>query len=213
MTKDATTIVEGQGDSEQIKGRVGQLKAEIENTDSDYDRGAAERLAKLAGGVALIKVGAATEVELGKKHRIEDAVSATRAAIEEGTVAGGGVALIQAEEAIDVDALGLAGDEATGALIVRRSLQEPAKLIAGGAGFEGRRGGAHPRGVGCFGLQRRHRQVGRPPGWPESSTPPRSPGPPCRMPRRSRGSCCTTECAIAEKSEGDRGAGEYGHME
>src|SRR6266508_2420810 len=139
VTKDATTIVGGQGDSEQIKGRVGQLKAEIENTDSDYDREKLqERLAKLAGGVALIKVGAATEVELKeKKHRIEDAVSAMRAAIEEGTVAGGGVALIRAEEAIDVDALGLAGDEATGALIVRRSLQEPARLIAGNAGFEG----------------------------------------------------------------------------
>ncbi len=139
VTKDDTTIVEGQGDPERIKGRVNQLKAEIEKTDSDYDREKLqERLAKLAGGVALIKVGAATEVELKeKKHRIEDAVSATRAAIEEGTVAGGGVALIRAEEAIDVDSLGLAGDEATGALIVRRSLQEPARLIAGNAGFEG----------------------------------------------------------------------------
>src|SRR6266487_3576382 len=139
ITKDDTTIVEGQGDPERIKGRIGQLKAEIEKTDSDYDREKLqERLAKLAGGVALIKVGAATEVELKeKKHRIEDAVSATRAAIEEGTVAGGGVALIRAEEAIEVDALGLSGDEATGALIVRRSLQEPARLIAGNAGFEG----------------------------------------------------------------------------
>src|SRR6266576_726028 len=139
VTKDDTTIVEGQGDPEKIKGRVGQLKAEIEKTDSDYDREKLqERLAKLAGGVALIKVGAATEVELKeKKHRIEDAVSATKAAVEEGIVAGGGVALIRAEEAVDIDALGLSGDEATGAMIVRRSLQEPAKLIAANAGFEG----------------------------------------------------------------------------
>src|SRR5207249_10022085 len=139
VTKDDTTIVEGQGDPERIKGRVGQLKAEIEKTDSDYDREKLqERLAKLAGGVALIKVGAATEVELKeKKHRIEDAVSATRAAIEEGTVAGGGAALIRAEEEVDVDSLGLSGDEATGAMIVRHALQEPARLIAGNAGFEG----------------------------------------------------------------------------
>jgi chaperonin GroEL len=139
VTKDDTTIVEGQGDAEQITGRINQIKAEIEKTDSDYDREKLqERLAKLSGGVALIKVGAATEVELKeKKHRIEDAVSATRAAIEEGTVPGGGVALIRAEEAVDVDALGLSGDEATGAIIVRRSLQEPARLIAANAGFEG----------------------------------------------------------------------------
>jgi chaperonin GroEL len=139
VTKDDTTIVEGQGDPERIKGRVTQLKAEIEKTDSDYDgEKLQERLAKLSGGVAVIRVGAATEVELKeKKHRIEDAVSATRAAIEEGTVPGGGVALIRAEEAIDVDSLGLSGDEATGAMIVRRSLQEPARLLAGNAGFEG----------------------------------------------------------------------------
>jgi chaperonin GroEL len=139
VTKEDTTIVEGQGDPEQIKGRINQIKAEIEKTDSDYDREKLqERLAKLAGGVAVIKVGAATEVELKeKKHRIEDAVSATRAAIEEGTVPGGGVALIRAEESIDVDNLGLSGDEATGATIVRRSLEEPAKLIADNAGFEG----------------------------------------------------------------------------
>ncbi len=139
VTKDDTTIVEGRGDTEKIEGRIGQIKAEIDKTDSDYDREKLqERLAKLSGGVSVIKVGAATEVELKeKKHRIEDAVSATRAAIEEGTVAGGGVALIRAEEAIDVDSLGLSGDEATGALVVRRSLQEPAKLIADNAGFEG----------------------------------------------------------------------------
>ena len=139
VTKDDTTIVEGQGISEDIKGRIAQIKAEIERTDSDWDREKLqERLAKLSGGVALIKVGAATEVELKeKKHRIEDAVSATRAAIEEGVVPGGGVALIRAEEAIDTGALGLDGDEATGALIVRRALQEPARLIAQNAGFEG----------------------------------------------------------------------------
>jgi chaperonin GroEL len=139
VTKDDTTIVEGQGDSEEIKGRINQIKAEIERTDSDWDREKLqERLAKLAGGVALIKVGAATEVELKeKKHRIEDAVSATRAAIEEGVVAGGGVALIRAEEAVDPAALGLDGDEATGATIVKRALAEPARLIAENAGYEG----------------------------------------------------------------------------
>ena len=139
ITKDDTTIVEGQGAAEDIKGRIGQIKGEIERTDSDWDREKLqERLAKLAGGVALIKVGAATEVELKeKKHRIEDAVSATRAAIEEGIVPGGGVTLIRAEKAIDVDALGLTGDEATGATIVRRSLAEPARLIADNAGYEG----------------------------------------------------------------------------
>jgi len=139
VTKDETTIVEGGGDPEDIKGRINQIKAEIERTDSDWDREKLqERLAKLAGGVALIKVGAATEVELKeKKHRIEDAVSATRAAIEEGLVPGGGVALIRAEEAIDPDALGLSSDEATGAMIVRTALAAPAALIAKNAGYEG----------------------------------------------------------------------------
>src|SRR5205807_3217338 len=139
ITKEDTTGVEGQGDPEDIKGRINQIKGEIERTDSDWDREKLqERLAKLAGGVALIKVGAATEVELKeKKHRIEDAVSATRAAIEEGIVPGGGVALIRAEEAVDTAKLGLSGDEATGALIVRHALQEPARLIAENAGYEG----------------------------------------------------------------------------
>ena len=139
VTKDDTTLVEGQGSGEDIKGRINQIKAEIERTDSDWDREKLqERLAKLSGGVALIKVGAATEVELKeKKHRIEDAVSATRAAIEEGIVPGGGVALIRAEEAVDVGALGLDGDEATGALIVKHALSDPARLIAENAGFEG----------------------------------------------------------------------------
>jgi chaperonin GroEL len=139
VTKDDTTIVEGLGKPEDVKGRINQIKAEIERSDSDWDREKLqERLAKLAGGVAVIKVGAATEVELKeKKHRIEDAVSATRAAIEEGIVPGGGVALIRAEEAVDVGALGLGGDEGTGALIVRHALQEPARLIAENAGFQG----------------------------------------------------------------------------
>ncbi|HEX9236342.1 MAG TPA: chaperonin GroEL [Actinomycetota bacterium] len=139
VTKDDTTIVEGEGDADDIKGRINQIKAEIERTDSDWDKEKLqERLAKLAGGVAVIKVGAATEIELKeKKHRIEDAVSATRAAIEEGIVCGGGVALIRAEESIDVDALGLEGDEATGAMIVRHALSEPARLIADNAGVTG----------------------------------------------------------------------------
>jgi chaperonin GroEL len=137
VTKDDTTIVEGQGNEEEIKGRINQIKAEIERTDSDWDREKLqERLAKLAGGVALIKVGAATEVELKeKKHRIEDAVSATKAAVEEGIVSGGGVALIRAEESLGK--LDLTGDEATGAKIVADSLSEPARLIASNAGFEG----------------------------------------------------------------------------
>jgi chaperonin GroEL len=137
VTKDDTTIVEGAGDDAQIKGRISQIKTEIENTDSDWDKEKLqERLAKLAGGVALIKVGAATEVELKeKKHRIEDAVSATRAAVEEGIVAGGGVTLVRVEESLS--GLQLEGDEATGAQIVRRALSEPARLIAENAGFEG----------------------------------------------------------------------------
>ncbi len=137
VAKDTTTIVEGQGDPDEIKGRINQIKGEIDKTDSDWDREKLqERLAKMAGGVALIKVGAATEVELKeKKHRIEDAVSATKAAVEEGIVSGGGVALIRAESALDK--LDLAGDEATGARIVRDSLADPARLIADNAGFEG----------------------------------------------------------------------------
>jgi chaperonin GroEL len=139
VTKDDTTIVEGAGSEDEIKGRINQIKAEIEKTDSDWDREKLqERLAKLSGGVALIKVGAATEVELKeKKHRIEDALSATRAAVEEGIVPGGGVALVRAEDAVDPGNLGLDGDEATGALIVRRALAEPSRLIADNAGYEG----------------------------------------------------------------------------
>jgi chaperonin GroEL len=137
VTKDETTIVEGGGKEEDIKGRINQIKSEIEKTDSDYDREKLqERLAKLSGGVAVIKVGAATEVELKeKKHRIEDAVQSTKAAVEEGIVAGGGVALLNAQSALDkVD---LEGDELTGATIVRRALEEPVKQIAFNAGLEG----------------------------------------------------------------------------
>jgi chaperonin GroEL len=215
VTKDDTTIVEGQGDAERIKGRISQLKAEVEKTDSDYDREKLqERLAKLSGGVALIKVGAATEVELKeKKHRIEDAVSATRAAIEEGTVPGGGVALIRAEEAIDVDALGLTGDEATGALIVRRSLHEPARLIAGNAGFEGAvvveriRGESDAMGfnaaTGAWGDLRTAGII--------------DPAKVTRSALQNAASIAalvlTTECAIAEKATDDgQGAGDYGQM-
>jgi chaperonin GroEL len=137
VTKDTTTIVEGQGSEDEVAGRINQIKAEIDKTDSDWDREKLqERLAKLSGGVAVIKVGAATEVELKeKKHRIEDAVSATRAAVEEGIVAGGGVTLIRAEAALEK--LDLDGDEATGAKIVRDALSEPARRIAQNAGYEG----------------------------------------------------------------------------
>jgi chaperonin GroEL len=139
VTKDETTIVEGGGKESDIKGRINQIKTEIENTDSDYDREKLqERLAKLSGGVAVIKVGAATEVELKeKKHRIEDAVSTTKAAIEEGVVPGGGVALLRAQTAILEGAEKLEGDEATGARIVGKAVEEPLKQIAVNAGLEG----------------------------------------------------------------------------
>src|SRR6516164_4397207 len=139
ITKDETTIVEGAGSESDIKGRINQIKTEIENTDSDYDREKLqERLAKLSGGVAVIKVGAATEVELKeKKHRIEDAVSTTKAAIEEGVVPGGGVALLRAQTAVLEGAEKLEGDEATGARIVARAVEEPLKQIAVNAGLEG----------------------------------------------------------------------------
>lgn len=138
VTKDNTTIVEGGGDAAEVAGRVNQIKAEVEATDSDWDREKLqERLAKLAGGVCVVKVGAATEVELKeKKHRIEDAVSATRAAIEEGIVAGGGSALIHAAAALDGD-LGLTGDEAVGVRIVRKSVDEPLRWIAENGGENG----------------------------------------------------------------------------
>ena len=139
VTKDETTIVEGAGTEEEIKGRVAQIKAEIENTDSDYDREKLqERLAKLSGGVAVIKVGAATEVELKeKKHRIEDAVSTTKAAIEEGVVPGGGVALLRSQATILTLADSLSGDEATGARMVAKAVEAPLNQIAVNAGLEG----------------------------------------------------------------------------
>jgi len=139
ITKDDTTIVEGAGSSDEVKGRIAQIKREIEDTDSDWDREKLqERLAKLAGGVAVVRVGAATEVELKeKKHRIEDALSATRAAIEEGIVAGGGTALVRSRQSLSKLIESLTGDEATGARIVYRALEEPLKWIALNAGLEG----------------------------------------------------------------------------
>ncbi len=139
ITKDETTIVDGAGAEADIKGRISQIKAEIDNTDSDYDREKLqERLAKLTGGVAVLKVGAATEVELKeKKHRIEDAVSTTKAAIEEGVVPGGGVALVRSIGAVEAVAAALVGDEATGARIVAKSLSAPLRQIAENAGMEG----------------------------------------------------------------------------
>jgi chaperonin GroEL len=138
VTKDETTIVEGAGDADQIAGRVSQIRTEIDNSDSDYDREKLqERLAKLAGGVAVIKAGAATEVELKeRKHRIEDAVRNAKAAVEEGIVPGGGVALIQAAQ-LAFEKLELEGDEATGAAIVKVAVEAPVKQIAVNAGLEG----------------------------------------------------------------------------
>jgi chaperonin GroEL len=137
VDKDTTTIIDGAGDSEAIKSRIKQLKQEIENTDSDFDREKLqERLAKLAGGVAVVKVGAATETEMKeKKHRVEDALQAARAALEEGVVPGGGVALLNTVEAIKLDSY--EGDERTGASIVVRSLEEPIRQLADNAGLEG----------------------------------------------------------------------------
>jgi chaperonin GroEL len=137
VDKDSTTIIDGAGDAEGIKARIKQLKAEIETTDSDFDREKLqERLAKLSGGVAVIKVGAATETEMKeKKHRVEDAVQATRAALEEGIVPGGGVALLNAVESINLEEL--EGDEKTGAKIIRRALEEPVRQLAHNAGLEG----------------------------------------------------------------------------
>ena len=137
VSKDDTTIIDGGGDADQIKGRIKQIKSEVENTDSDFDREKLqERLAKLAGGVAVVKVGAATETEMKeKKHRVEDALQATRAALEEGIVPGGGVALLNAQAAVDLDAYS-DDDERTGASIIRRSLEEPIRQIAENSGFE-----------------------------------------------------------------------------
>lgn len=138
VAKDNTTVIDGAGDAEAIKGRIKQIKSEIETTDSDFDREKLqERLAKLSGGVAVVKVGAATETEMKeKKHRVEDALQATRAALEEGIVPGGGVALLQSADAIDLDAI-TEGDERTGARIILRSLEEPLRQISHNAGLEG----------------------------------------------------------------------------
>ena len=139
VSKDTTTIIDGAGDPEAIKGRIKQIKQEIENTDSDFDREKLqERLAKLAGGVAVVKVGAATETEMKeKKHRVEDALQATRAALEEGVVPGGGVALLNAQEDLDPEKLGGEPDEITGARIIHRALEEPVRQIAENSGLEG----------------------------------------------------------------------------
>ncbi len=140
VDKDSTTIIDGAGDTDAIKGRIKQLKSEIENTDSDFDREKLqERLAKLSGGVAVVKVGASTETEMKeKKHRVEDALQAARAALEEGQVPGGGVALINAADAVKDDILGkLEGDEKTGAKIIIRALEEPLRQLSANAGLEG----------------------------------------------------------------------------
>src|SRR5439155_11073369 len=139
IDKDSTTIIDGAGDPEAIKGRINQIKTEIENTDSDFDREKLqERLAKLSGGVAVVKVGAATETEMKeKKHRVEDALQATRAALEEGIVPGGGVALLEASSAVSVDGTDGDEDEVTGARIVLRALEEPLRQLAENAGLEG----------------------------------------------------------------------------
>ncbi|HEX3324786.1 MAG TPA: chaperonin GroEL, partial [Solirubrobacterales bacterium] len=139
VSKDTTTIIDGAGEADDIKGRIKQIKQEIENTDSDFDREKLqERLAKLAGGVAVVKVGAATETEMKeKKHRVEDALQATRAALEEGVVPGGGVALLNAQSGLDPEKLAVDPDEITGARIIHRSLEEPVRQIAENSGLEG----------------------------------------------------------------------------
>ena len=165
VSKDTTTIIDGAGDADGIKGRIKQIKQEVENTDSDFDREKLqERLAKLAGGVAVVKVGAATETEMKeKKHRVEDALQATRAALEEGVVPGGGVALLNAQDGLDPSKIGDDADEQTGARIVHRALEEPVRQIAENSGEEGSvvvnkvrdlKAGRRP--------QRGHRRVRRP---------------------------------------------------
>ena len=166
VTKDTTTIIDGAGEGDAIKARIKQIKAEIENTDSDFDREKLqERLAKLSGGVAVVKVGAATETEMKEtKHRVEDALQAARAALEEGVVPGGGVALLNAADAVKEQSLAsLEGDERTGAQIIIKSLEEPLRQLATNAGLEGSvvvqqvRGGEAGRGP-----ERRHRRGDRP---------------------------------------------------
>ena len=164
VSKDNTTIIDGGGEAEQIKGRIKQIKSEVETTDSDFDREKLqERLAKLAGGVAVVKVGAATETEMKeKKHRVEDALQATRAALEEGIVPGGGVALLNAQDAVDLDSYD-DDDERTGASIIQRSLEEPIRQIAENSGFEALgRGREGPRPEGRRGPERGRWRVRRP---------------------------------------------------
>ena len=207
MDKDNTTIIDGAGKTAAIEGRIKQIRAQIEETTSDYDREKLqERLAKLAGGVAIIKVGAATETDMKeKKARVEDALNATRAAVEEGIVPGGGVALLRASKALD--GLKLSGDEATGVDIVRRALEEPLRQIVQNAG---------PRG-----LHHRREGPGLPPTRPTASTPsrtstwtwcrpgsstrPRSSGSPCSTPRRSRPCMLTSEALITDIADGKPG--------
>ena len=189
VTKDSTTIIDGAGDHEEVTGRVNQIKQEIERTDSDWDREKLqERLAKLAGGVCVIKVGAHTEVELKeKKHRIEDAISATRAAIEEGIVAGGGSALIQAVKVID--GLDLEGDEKVGASIVRKAAAEPLRWIAENAGLQGYVAVAKVQDLDPGRASTPPPASTRTSSRPASSTRSRSPAARCATPRRSRRWC------------------------
>ena len=200
--------MDGAGDAEAIKGRINQIKAEIENTDSDFDREKLqERLAKLAGGVAVVKVGAATETEMKeKKHRVEDALQATRAALEEGIVPGGGVALLRAQDAILLD--GFEGDERTGAQIVRRALEEPLRQIADNAGLEGSvvvNDVRNAKGANRVSTPTPARSSTS--SRPASSTPPWSPAPRCRTRRRSAKNILTTEAIIAEMPEQNGGGG------
>ena len=204
VTKDETTIVEGAGDADQIDGRVNQIRAEIEKSDSDYDREKLqERLAKLAGGVAVIKAGAATEVELKeRKHRIEDAVRNAKAAVEEGIARrwwrrAAGQAGVTAFEKLDLD-----GDEATGANIVKVAARGSAQADRDQRRPRGRRRGEKVRGLKAgLGPQRRHRRVRRHGQGRASSSRPRSPAPRCRTPRRSPALFLTTEAVIADKPE------------
>lgn len=186
MTKDETTIIEGSGDADAIAGRVSQIRSEIENSDSDYDREKLqERLAKLAGGVAVIKAGAATEVELKeRKHRIEDAVRNAKAAVEEGIVAGGGVALLQSAPALEN--LNLTGDEATGANIVRVALEAPLKQIAFNAGLEPGVVAEKVRNLPSATASTPRPTSTRTCSPPASTTRSRSPARHCRTQRRSR---------------------------
>ena len=211
VSKDATTIIDGAGDSEEIKGRIKQIKAEIETTDCDFDREKLqERLAKLAGGVAVVKVGAATETEMKeRKHRVEDALQATRAALEEGIVPGGGVVLINSIGALDD--LKLDGDEATGANIVRRALEEPLRQLAENAGLEGVGGGGRGQGQEARRRPRRgHRRV-RGPGQGRHHRPGHGhPQRPSRTPPSIAKNIITTEAVVADKPEEGGGAGRDG---